>query len=401
MKLTKTQISVGSITLITAILAVVTNFATADKPPWLSLLTPYLWPILLLLIVALVVISIRSAAPDKLDVALDSSKLDRIVGLVSNAEQLKGIDPTLDRVERWAEKLEEWKETAVDLQKMAGIDVANVQAQPKKLLEQPHKLLIRLAQATLQSFSHYGKQEDVIYIAKCAYIAALRLSDTSVAAHMAYVVAQRLYQQQQYSESSDWTLKMQQHVDSPNQTANQSDLKLMLAEMKGLIERDYTGNKQLAEKYLDEALEITTRSGDNYKKARILTHIAIIKELNGQLSEALNMYTSALQTMANHENPDFTLECYDKLTRLSVALGQDVNAYNFAKDQLSLAKLSLRRYYESRAHERIGWHLFKCGNYKEAYNHAKQALLIEEESNSDRINSMRAFVITIADRALE
>lgn len=402
MRITRVQWLVGVTTFLTAVIAVVTNIATLDVPPWLKANAWVFWPVLVILVILLIVVSMVAAGSPHKSLSLDTHKLDRFVGIVSNAEQITGIDPTLDKDERWAEKFAEWEQVTEELSTAIGVTATQVDIQLSKAAEYPARLLVRLAKAIIPALSRYGEQGQLVRAATVAYIAAKGLKDWDNAAQMAYNVSLKLYQRQEYSEAKEWVDRTEQSLNYNSGTQSSQDhLQMMLLETKGLIERDFTGNRNSAKEHFDAALRLATKLHDNSKQAQILAHLALLQELDGHNNEAMTLYSQSLASAPNYSDPELKLECYDKLARLAVVQGQDDRAYQLAKEQLILAKESLRRIHESKAHERIGWYMYKQSNFKEAYYHARQALSIEEEIKGDRINSLRVFLITIADKALQ
>ena len=134
--------------------------------------------------------------------------------------------------------------------------------------------------------------------------------------------------------------------------------------MKGLVARDFQGNQEQARKYLQRALEISEQISDVEREVSLLTQLGKLEELDGQIDEAMDLYEKALKETARNKNYDVQLDCYDKLARLALALGEYNLASHWCKQQLQLSRNVSRIFYQARAHEGIGWVFFKQEDYR-------------------------------------
>jgi tetratricopeptide (TPR) repeat protein len=399
MRLTRTQWTIGIITLLTAVLAIVTNLATFDIP---ATLEPYLWlswPVLVVLIVLLVVASIHSAE-DNSTLLSNEDDIDRLVRKVSEVEQITSIDPILENADDWADKLSEWEKIGKELACISGADNSIIDKKLRHFRDQPARLLMRLVVAIEPALSQRGHWNELIRLASSAYMVALALENWIYTTHMAYVVAQKLYYLEQLSESQRWIGRMADSLERVSTEPDRSELKLMFLELKGIVIRDFRGEKEEARTCLEEALLLSVQIENSYKTAQILAHLGKLSELNSQIEEAIDLYEQALASASQQANPDLELDCYDKLARLAFVQGHYDDAYTWYGHQLDLAKESLRVFYEGRAHEGIAWVFLKKERFKEGYRHARQALAIEEQITGPRVDALRHLAITIADKEL-
>lgn len=399
MRLTRAQWTIGIITLLTAVLAIVTNLATFDVP---IALKPYLWlswPVLAILVILLVVASIRGVEDGSI-LPPNEDNIDRFVRTVSEIEQITSIDPSLENADDWADRLSEWETIGEELARVSGVDRSKIDRKPRNFRDQPARLLLRLVVAIEPALSRRGHWNELIRLASSAYMIALALENWIHAARMAYVVAQKLYYLEQLSESQRWIDRMANSLERVDTEPDRSELRLMFLELKGIVARDFRGEKEEARRCLDEALLLSEQMENTYKTAQILAHLGKLSELNSQIEEAIDLYEQALASASQQDSPDLKLDCYDKLARLAFVQGYYDDSYTWYEHQLDLAKESLRVFYEGRAHEGIAWVFLKKERFREGYLHARQALAIEEQITGPRVDALRYLVITIADKEL-
>lgn len=401
MKLIRTQWTIAAATIITAVLAIVTNLATFELP---DLIQPYLWiswPVVLFLTILLVVISVIGAKSDHHKIMfLDENAVDQFARVVSEAEQITSIDPVLEHVSEWAEKLATWEATGRSLAQVGGINNPKINLKSGSTSEQIVKLLMRLTKAIEPALSHRGHWNELIELSSNAYKAGVLLQDWSYATHMAYTVALKLYYLEKLSDAEKWIDLMEDSLKRMIGQSNESHLQLMFFELKGIIVRDFRGEREEANKYLESALKLSKELKDSFKRSQILAHLGKLREISGKIEEAICLYEQALEGALKDGNPDLKLDCYDKLGRLAFIQGRYDDAYNWYHKQLELAKESLRVFHEGRAHEGVAWVFFKQNQFKDAYFHARQALVIEVQITGPRAKALQNLVITIADKEL-
>ncbi|MBC8492336.1 MAG: tetratricopeptide repeat protein [Chloroflexi bacterium] len=402
MKLTRAQWMVGLITVLTAVIAVVTNLATFDVPPWLR---PYLWlswPLLVLLIVLLAVISVIQVRPTSTSGLLDEDELNQIVRAVSEVEQITGVDPGLENVDNWAHRLLEWERMSKELAKMARlVDVPVDGPEPQLVATKPAQLLMRLAQALLPTLWQRGHWNALIDLAGWTYTAAIVIKDWEYAASRAHDAARTLHILERLTDCAEWTRRMDEALLHISVRSDRDNVQMALFQMKGLVARDFRGDRQQAREYLQSALSLSERIGDTERKVSLLTQLGKLEELDGQIDKAASLYKQALQEAVRIESYDLQLECYDKSARLALALGDYNQVHQWCEQQLELSREVSRVFYEARAHEGLAWVLLKSQRYQEAYTHARQALAIEEQITGPRMEAIRQLVVTVADKAMD
>jgi tetratricopeptide (TPR) repeat protein len=191
--------------------------------------------------------------------------------------------------------------------------------------------------------------------------------------------------------------KALRHVDDQ---AERDQILAALYQMKGLVARDLHGSREEARADLQRALEISEQIGDTEREVLLLTQLGTLEELDSQIDKAMDLYEKALREARQAQNCATQLDCYDKLARLALAVGEYKLAGHWCQQQLRLSKQMSRVFYEARAHEGLGWVFFKAEDYVKAYKHARQALAIEEQITGPRAEAIQSLVIRIADDAM-
>lgn len=401
MRLSRAQWTVTTITLVTTALAVVTNLATAQVPQWLQ---PYVWlswPILGCLVVLLVLLSILNTKEGTPVVHMPGDKIDQYVRAVAEAEQSTGVDPTLEKVENWAEVLTAWESLAREIASVSGVDVHQVPETPRRLLNQQLAgLLVRLMHTIEPALSARGRWKELTELAIAAYRAAAALHNHNSAARMAGMAAEKLYLLGRSGEAEAWVNQMTDQLRHINPETEDSALRLKQLELKGLLLRDYRGEREAARSQLQKGLSLAEDSNSAIATARFLAHLGKLEELEGHADKAIELYKRALESATEQQNADLRLDCLDKLSRLALGQARYDDAHTLYSQQLSLADESLRPFYLGRAHEGLAWILWKQQSYHDAYGHARRALAIEEQITGTRVDALHSLAIMIADAAI-
>jgi tetratricopeptide (TPR) repeat protein len=332
---------------------------------------------------------------------MSGDKIDQYVRAVAEAEQSTGVDPTLEKVVNWAEVLTAWESLAREIANASGADVHQPPETPSKLPNQQLAgLLVRLVHTIEPALSARGRWKELTELAIAAYRAATALQNHNSAARMAGVAAEKLYLLGRSGEAEAWVNRMTDQLRHINPETENSALRLKQLELKGLLLRDYRGEREAARFQLQEGLTLATNSSSAIAIARLLAHLGKLEELEGHADKAIELYKRALESATEQQNVDLRLDCLDKLSRLALGQARYDDAHTLYSQQLRLADESLRPFYLGRAHEGLAWILWKQQNYHEAYSHARQALAIEERITGTRVNALHNLVIMIADAAM-
>lgn len=403
MKLKRSQWIAVMSTIVTAILALVTNYATANIPQWLQHYPWLPWLLVLLSILALVVITVLGSAADNIDRKPEKNNLDDLIAVVHEAEQVTTIDPQLANVDNRERKLRDWHKAGKSLANLSGITLPiepDKKARMTTEQKERARLLINLAKLVEPAFSRWIRVEQLIDVSGSAYVVAKTLSEWNIAARRAYAIALRLYYDGRFEESAEWTNRMEENREKSDKERTDDELYFMFCELKALIARDFKFDRDEAREYLGRALSLSEKSGDDLKRARICVIFGGFEERAGNLDLAVDWYQQALESVSHLNEYDVKTDCYRQLGVLALGQGRYENAHEWYKQLLDVSRKYLRPLDEVQAYEGIAKILRVQGHFKEAYWHARSALEIQQNisSRGREVDELKDLIIRIADK---
>jgi len=398
MRLTGSQIVAGLLILLSTLIAFLLNIATNNLPTWMQHHTSLTWFLLIPSVVLFAYITAKTSNPAITILQIGEERLNYFIQVVSDAEQKTSIDPGLELLENWAEKLAVWKN--VDKTMISIIEVDNkTDWKPQKSTVQLARLILLLTRVIIPTMLHRGQWKDFIDLACPAYTIGVTLKEWTYAAEMGYELAQIYYEHGFYIEAKIWLENMEKVLEAIKTQPLSDGLRSKYLDMKGLLLRDTENNLSEARNCFNEALVFSKRIRNPLILWRVTTHLGTLEKRDSHLDRAAELYSKALGGASQLTDSVPKLECYQALGDLAISQRDFDKAYEWYMKQLTEAE-SWRIIHKGRAHRGLAESLVDTPqpNIEQAYQHAREALRIEQETTGVKEEEIRILLIYIADK---
>ena len=399
MQFTRSQTIAALSVVFSFLVALLTNVVTSSLPPWIQSYTGLAWLLLLLSLIFLIVTTVRGVAPKNPVSQIDDDLLNYFVQVVSDAESKAQLDPGLEHIPYATGKLAEWKDIDTRLIRILGINEDTEDWQPRRENEQLAHLVLRLTKAIIPSMSQRGQWKDLTELASPTYIIAEALKEWVDATHIAYDLTLTYYDAGSFTKAKFWVHQMEKSLKHINTQSISDGLYCKFFDINGVLLRDYDGDLEKARKYLQDALAYAKRTRNPLMIWRVTTHLGTLEKRKRDFDKASELYEEALKGASQLNDPGLILECYQALGDLAMLQEDPDKPYYWYSEQLKLATASSRMFYKGRAHKGLA-ESFLRGNQpdaKQAYQHAREALRIEQEITGPNENELLILLVHIAD----
>lgn len=411
MRLSRTQVFAVLALLLGLAVTFLINIITGIIPPsWTQSHIGFIVALLALLILPAAIIAIKQTGSTNPISQIKEDQFNDFVKTVSDAESRAQVDPDFEHTPFIAGKLLEWQSIDTRL-----IDTLNIRYnldgysvgawQRRTDNEALARLVLRLTRAIMPALTHSSSKEalkELFQLAAPTYVIAAGLGEWTDAARTAYALALSFYGARESIRAKHWVAQMEKSLKHNTSHEISDDLYSQFFDVKGIIARDFDGEKVIARKHLNDALVYAHRAKNQLAIRRITAHLATLEKKERNFAKASELYKEALAKATPPNDPGPTLECYEALGEIALNEENDVDlAYYWFTQQLQLAKGSLLL--PSTVSARRG--LAEClllkntpDDIKQAYHHAREALSIEDKESNK--NELYIFLVQIADLLL-
>ncbi|HET9999871.1 MAG TPA: hypothetical protein VFQ36_03190 [Ktedonobacteraceae bacterium] len=411
MRLSRTQIIAGLTLLLTLAIAFLTGIVNSYIPlPWIQ---SHIWLVLVLLALFIILelfFTIKGVASNNSISQIKEDQFNDFLKTVSDAESEAQADPDFEHTPFIAGKLLEWQSIDARL-----ISILNIQYnldeytvgtwQRRANNEALARLVLRLTHAIMPALTHSSSQEslkELFQLAAPTYVIAAGLGEWTDATRTAYTLALSFYEARESFRAKHWMAQMEKSLRRITSHEISDGLYSRFFDMKGIIARDFDGEKTTARKHLNDALVYAHRAKNPLAIKRITAHLATLEKKERNFAKAIELYKQALAITSPPNDLGATLECYEALGEIALNEENDADsAYNWYLQQLHLAERTIRPPHQVSAHRGLARTLLiknTPDDIKQAYRHAREALGFEDKESNK--NELYIFLVHIADLLL-
>jgi diguanylate cyclase (GGDEF)-like protein len=141
----------------------------------------------------------------------------------------------------------------------------------------------------------------------------------------------------------------------------------------------YKGEYELAEDYLNKALDIYCKLGKSVRIAMVMNRLGIVRWSQGRLMEGEELISKAVQIFRKYSKIEEENSCYTNMGILNEALGRWKKAEGYYRRSIEMAEFLNQRSVLSRNYNNMGTLLLKMGDYEEAIKCFKETIKIRSK----------------------